>query len=115
MEAQVDAIVNAANSDLVGGGICGAIFRAAGPAEMFAACQALGGCLTGDVKVTPGFNLIAKVVIHAVGPKGSDRPDLLASCYSQALNARNRHGLRTIAFPCISTGVYGFHLAKAQT
>jgi O-acetyl-ADP-ribose deacetylase (regulator of RNase III) len=112
VEAQVDAIVNAANNDLVGGGVCGAIFRAAGP-ELVAACRALGGCLTGEVELTPGFKLSAKLIIHAVGPKAAERPDLLASSYRQALQSATRRGLRSIAFTCIITGIYGFDPALA--
>ena len=114
IEAQVDAVVNAANNDLAeGAGVCGAIFSAAGVAELTAACRSLGSCATGQVQVTSAFKLAAKIIIHAVGPRGSDRPDLLASCYREALLVLTRRGLRSIAFPCISTGVYGFDFGKA--
>jgi len=108
----VDAIVNAANEALApGGGVCGAIHRAAGP-ELAAACARLGGCATGEARITPGFDLRARHVIHAVGPVwgGGERGEgeLLAACYRNALALAAANGLSSIAFPAISTGIYGF-------
>ena len=113
----VDAIVNAANSGLArGGGVCGAIFAAAGP-ELDAACAALSGCPTGDAKATPGFRLPARWIIHAVGPvwHGGDtgEPDLLASAYRRSLAVADEIGARSVAFPAISTGIYGYPLDPA--
>ena len=112
-----DAIVNAANTGLArGGGVCGAIFAAAGPG-LAEACAAVGGCPTGDARVTPGFALPARFIVHAVGPvwHGGDRgePDLLASAYRRALEVAGEAGARSIAFPAISTGIFGYPLEPA--
>ena len=113
----VDAIVNAANSGLArGGGVCGAIFAAAGP-ELDGACAELGGCATGDAKATLGFRLPARWIIHAVGPvwHGGDRgeADLLASAYRRSLAVADEIGARSVAFPAISTGIYSYPLGAA--
>ncbi len=112
-----DAIVNAANESLApGGGVCGAIHRAAGP-ELARACAAIGGCPTGQARITPGFGLPANYVIHAVGPVwhggNEDEAELLASAYRSSMRLAAENGVRSIAFPAISTGIYGYPLEEA--
>jgi O-acetyl-ADP-ribose deacetylase (regulator of RNase III) len=114
---RVDAIVNAANTGLwAGGGVCGAIHDAAGP-ELEKFCMTLGGCPTGDARITPGFKLPARRVIHTVGPVwqggGQQEDALLASCYQKSLALAEQHDLHSIAFPAISTGIFGFPLERA--
>jgi O-acetyl-ADP-ribose deacetylase (regulator of RNase III) len=113
----IDAIVNAANRHLApGAGVCGAIHRAAGP-ELARACAAIGSCPTGEARLTPGFRLKARHVIHAVGPvwRGGDagEDELLVGCYRASLDLAAANGIRSIAFPAISTGVYGYPLDQA--
>ena len=117
---EVDAVVNAANQSLGGGGgVDGAIHRAAGAAELHEACAGLGGCPTGDAKATPGFQLRARWIVHAVGPRYRDgrrgEAELLASCYRRALAVADELGARSVAFPAISTGIYGYPSDEAAS
>ncbi len=114
---RVDAIVNAANDRLLpGGGVCGAIHRAAGP-ELARACAEIGRCPTGEARITKGYKLPAKHVIHAVGPVwkggGANEDELLASCYRESLKLAAENKLKSVAFPAISTGIYGFPAERA--
>ena len=116
-DLRVDAIVNSANSKLIrGSGVCGAIHRAAGP-MLEKECLALGGCKTGEAKITHGYNLISKYVIHTVGPvyngNQENSAELLASCYLRCLELADSYKLKSVAFPCISTGIYGYPKREA--
>src|SRR5579884_157492 len=113
VQMDVDAIVNAANEQLLaGGGVCGAIFRAAGHAELQRACDAVAPCPTGQARITPGFRLPARHIIHTVGPVwhggSAGEPELLASAYRSSLELAKQEGLASIAFPAISTGIFGY-------
>lgn len=113
VDLDVDAVVNAANSGLLmGGGVCGAIFKSAGAEELARACDEIGVCRTGHAVITPGFNLKARYIIHAVGPKwrGGDNNEekLLYSAYQESLHLARKHNCHSIAFPLISSGIYGY-------
>jgi O-acetyl-ADP-ribose deacetylase (regulator of RNase III) len=119
-QMKTDAIVNAANSSLtMGGGVCGAIFQAAGVKELTQACQAIGQCPTGQAVITPGFNLAAKYIIHTVGPVWSggqnNESDLLANCYQNSLKLAFLNNCQSIAFPLISAGIFGYPKDQAKT
>ncbi len=118
-QLELDAIVNAANERLApGAGVCGAIHRAAGP-ELARACAKIGGCPTGEARLTPGFDLLARYVIHTVGPvwHGGNKgePELLASCYRNSLRLAAESDIQTIAFPALSTGIFGYPIEAAAT
>ena len=118
VDSECEAIVNAANEGLwMGGGVCGVIFRAAGPTDLTKACKVIGHCDTGNAVITPGFNLNAKYIIHAVGPiyKGDESITLLAGAYYNSLRVADENNIKSIAFPAISTGIFGYPIEKAAT